>query len=127
LPVDLQTAWELVVSPEGTNLWLGPDRHLVLERGGTYELDDGTAGKVRVFRHGSHLRITRQPGTWRRSSTIQVRVLARGERTTIAFHEEHLPGPAQRAKRRAHYLAALDGLERLAERRQGPEEDCHGT
>ena len=42
---------------------------------------------------------------------MQVRVIPRGEKTVVAFHQEHLPGPAEREQRKAHYLGALDELE----------------
>lgn len=36
------------------------------------------------------------------------------ERTVIAFHQEHLPGPGEREERRRHFVSALDALELLA-------------
>jgi len=65
-----------------------------------------------VVQPGSHLRITRQPPGWSRPSTIQVRVMPAGAKTTLSFHEEHLPGAAERQERRAHFAAALDELQR---------------
>ena len=88
----------------------GGDR---LRRGATYELDDGTAGEMRVHATGSHLRITWEPSDWPRASTVQVRVIASGERTVVAFHQEHLPGATGREARRTHFRLALDGLERM--------------
>jgi uncharacterized protein YndB with AHSA1/START domain len=116
LPVRLEKAWQLVLLPEAVDLWLGPAERIELKPRVKYQLADGTAGEVRVFHPGSHLRITRQPTGWLRSSTIQVRVVPRGERTTVAFHEEHLPDATERERRRAQYHRALDGLEWLVER-----------
>lgn len=48
-----------------------------------------------------------------RASTIQVRVIARGAGTTIAFHQEHLPHLAARETRRQHFQQALDTLETM--------------
>lgn len=109
-----EDAWRLVTSPEGVRAWLGHARGFVLEKGAAYTADGGVAGVVRVARPGSHLRVTRQPPGWPRASTIQVRVIPAGAKTTISFHEEHLPGAAEREERRRHFDAALVELQRLA-------------
>ena len=61
------------------------------------------------------LRITWLPKGrgWPRPSTIQVRVVPKGDKTTVVFHEEHLPGPDEREERRAFFKGALDELERI--------------
>jgi uncharacterized protein YndB with AHSA1/START domain len=115
LAVPAGEAWQLVTSPESQAAWLGPGKPIELVGGAHYQLDDGSSGEVRVVVDGSHVRLTWQPGDWPRPSTIQVRVIARGERSVIAFHQEHMPGPAEREQRRAHFAAALDELERLAQ------------
>lgn len=109
-------AWRLLTSPEGVRAWLGEVRGLRLEKGETYQAAGGATGEVRVISPGSHLRITRRPEGWPRASTIQVRVMpAAGGKTVLSFHEEHLPGAAERQERRAHFEAALDELRRRLE------------
>lgn len=106
-------AWDLVTSPRGVRAWLGATGTLRWQPGATYLLADGTAGRVRVVAPGSHVRLTWEPEGWRRPSVIQVRVIPKDGRATIAFHQEHLPGPRERESRRAHFRAALDALEEL--------------
>ncbi len=108
MPAD--DAWRFLTSPEGVRIWLGDTDDLQWTRGARYRLADGGVGEVRVVAEGSHLRLTWQPGPWPRPSTIQVRVIPKGERAVITFHQEHLPGPAERVERRAHFAAALDGI-----------------
>lgn len=117
LPIPLEAAWETVISPAGLAVWLGePDSPL--RKGAQYRLADGTQGEVRVFKPGSHIRLTWQPEGWTRASTIQVRVIpTSGDRTVIAFHQEHLPDSAAREDRRAHFRAALDALAALFQQR----------
>lgn len=108
-----EDAWRLLTSAEGVRAWLGDVRGLRMEKGETYEAAGGAAGEVRVVKPDSHLRITWRPAEWARASTIQVRVMpAAGGKTVISFHEEHLPGAAEREARRAHFDAALDALQR---------------
>jgi uncharacterized protein YndB with AHSA1/START domain len=114
LPIAIDDAWRLVTSAEGVRAWLGDAPGLAWEKGETYAIPDGAAGEVRVFEPGSHLRMTWQPPGWAKPSTIQVRVLPAGERTTISFHQERLPGAAEREERRRHFEAALDALQRRA-------------
>ncbi|HEX9938106.1 MAG TPA: SRPBCC domain-containing protein [Longimicrobium sp.] len=113
LPVGVADAWRAVTSPQGVRAWLGDGAHVQFEPGSDYALADGSTGTVRVVQPESHLRLTWHPDGWPRPSTIQVRVLPAGERTTIAFHQEHMPDAAARQERRAHFAAAMDALERL--------------
>lgn len=115
LPLDHEDAWNLLLSPRGQAIWLGAGSTVAFERGATFRREDGTTGEVRVVSPLSHLRMTWQPPGWERASTIQVRVLPNGARTTIAFHQEHLPGPAEREERRAFFEAALNHLKSIAE------------
>jgi uncharacterized protein YndB with AHSA1/START domain len=117
-PIRQLQAWELLTSPRGARAWLGHAPDLEFAKNATFRLPDGTTGKVTVYVPGSHLRLTWQPG-WPRASIMQLRVIPSGERTAIAFHQEHLPGPAERDQRRAHFAAALDKLERMVEKELG--------
>lgn len=103
--------WQTVTSPEGVAAWLGEDADVVWEEGRDYALPDGSTGEVRVVRPGSHLRITWHPQGWPRASTIQVRTIEKGPgKTTISFHQEHLPDEEAREARRAHFKEALKRL-----------------
>jgi uncharacterized protein YndB with AHSA1/START domain len=113
LPIEYQAAWRLLTSKQGVAAWLGQASELEFVKGAAYQLTDGTQGEMRVLQHDSHLRMTWHPPGWERASTLQVRVIPKGDRTVVAFHQEHLPGPKEREDRRAHYRAALDELERI--------------
>jgi uncharacterized protein YndB with AHSA1/START domain len=82
-----------------------------LEKGATYTLPDGARGEMRVFEPNHHLRITWQPRGWPRPSTIQIRVIPSGAKTTLAFHQEHLPDAKAREQRRAHFESVFDSIE----------------
>lgn len=113
LSVHHDKAWRLLTSKAGMKLWLNGTPELDFIKGETYELADGSTGEVRVFHPGSHLRMTWQPPDWPRASLIQVRIIPKRDRTVIAFHQEHLPGPEAREDRRAHFTAVMDELESL--------------
>lgn len=110
LPLPPDAAWKLLTAPETMRAWLGGAP--ALEKGATFTTPDGAAGEVRVAQPGSHLRITWQPPGWPRPSTIQVRAVPAGEKTTVSFHQEHLPGADEREERRRHFTAVLDALQK---------------
>ena len=116
IPMDHKTAWHALTSREGARLWLGDIPGFTFARGADFHLANGTAGVIRVYKAESHLRLTWQPPGWERPSVIQVRVLPRGDRTVIAFHQEHLPGPVERDARAKRFNTALEGLTRMAAR-----------
>jgi uncharacterized protein YndB with AHSA1/START domain len=111
--ISLKRAWELITSPAGTAIWLGAGPDMMLSKGAVYELPDGTIGQVRVLDPDSHLRLTWHPPGWPRPSTIQVRVIPKGEKSVISFHQEHLPDSEARQARRAFFKKALDELQEL--------------
>jgi activator of HSP90 ATPase len=113
LPIRYEDAWRVLTSSVGVNIWLGSPSNLDFTDSAKYELSDGTVGEIRVFSPNSHLRITWQPQGWSRASTIQLRVIPKGDKTVVAFHQEHLPGLKERSERREHYKAALENLERI--------------
>lgn len=116
LPIGHEAAWRLVTSPEGVRAWLGGTFDGELVKGAQFRLADGTMGQVTVYAQLSHMRLTWQPPQWQRPSIIQLRVMPHGDRTVIAFHQEQLPGPAEREERRAFFLEAMERLEAMLER-----------
>ena len=108
-----QRAWDMITSDEGLKLWLGDVPGFHLEKGETYQTTEGTAGEVRVVNPGGHLRLTWRPRDWQNASTIQVRVIPRGAKTTISFHQEHLPGAKEREQMRQRWHRVLEQMQIL--------------
>lgn len=102
---------DYVFSNQGLDLWLGPTAGFELEAGQKFKLEDGAIGEVRVYNPNSHIRLTWQPGHYPRPSTIQLRLIDKDGKTTIAFHQEHLPSSKQREERRSHFIHALEEIE----------------
>jgi uncharacterized protein YndB with AHSA1/START domain len=111
-PINLETAWALITSPAGVSTWLG-------EIKAPMNIDDnfmtrtGEHGEIRVYKENSHIRLTWRPDKWSQASTIQVRVIPNNDKTTIAFHQENLPGPKEREERHQHFINALEKLEEI--------------
>ena len=104
--------WEWMLSPAGIKIWLGPTKSFRMEPGEEYQLVDGTIGEIRVFQPGSHWRMTRLPpdGGYQRPSIMQIRILDSDEKSTLAFHEEHLPDQNERSVRKEFYLQVVDKI-----------------
>ena len=112
LPMAREAAWRLLTTPSGVKIWLGEVEGQFVQ-GATYRLADSTTGEVTVFAINSHLRTTWLPPGWQRPSIIQVRVLPHGGHTSVAFHQEWLPGPQEREQRRVWFTDALSQLKKL--------------
>jgi uncharacterized protein YndB with AHSA1/START domain len=108
-----QHAWDALMSNKGVQLWLGDTADLRWKHGARYQTSDGATGEVRVVSPGSHVRLTWQPPDWPRASTIQVRVIPDRDKTTISFHQEHLPDAQTREQMRQHWQSALAAIEPL--------------
>jgi len=107
--------WDVLVSSNGLNIWLGDHATLKLVKGAKYQLKDGTYGEVKVFHPESHLRITRKPldSDYDRPSTIQVRVVDKGEKSVLVFHEENLPNQKERYARKEYYSGVVEQIKSL--------------
>lgn len=108
-PVAAETVWNLLLSAEGQELWLGAP--VTLEPGAPYTLPDGTTGEVRVV-SDRHLRVTWAPPGWAGESTIQLRVLQAASGGTVAFHHDRLANSQERERALAHWLDVLEALSR---------------
>lgn len=107
---DSRDAWEFLTAGEGLSIWMGESSVNALSKGTAYRLADGTEGEVRVF-SDSHLRMSWHPPDWPRPSTLQLRVLSKNaNRSVIAFHQEHLPGSAEREERKQYFKRVLEKL-----------------
>jgi uncharacterized protein YndB with AHSA1/START domain len=111
-----QHAWDTLTSPEGLAIWLGGEVSLV--KGESYQTAEA-AGQVRVVAPGSHVRLTWQPNRWDAPSTIQVRVLPAASGATVSFHQERMPGAAERESMHRRWSAALDRLAALLDEESG--------
>ncbi len=115
IPYPHTRVWDLLVSEEGINTWLGIGKPIEMKKGVKYLLQNGTRGEIRVIMPLSHFRITRHPVdvSYTRASTIQVRVLEKDERTILVFHEEHLPNQKEREKRWTYFHRVMEKITEL--------------
>jgi len=110
--ISMEKAWQLVISKKGLQIWLGDINDFEFGKDTTYKTSGGITGEIRVFKPNSHLRITWFPPSWPRASTIQVRVISAGKKTTISFHQEHLPGANERQERLEFFKNVLNEFEK---------------
>ena len=113
LDVHFDQLWNFIISTEGLQIWLGKVDGFTWAVKASYELPDGTHGEVRVYKPYSHARLTWHPPAYLRASTIQVRVIPKGNRSVLAFHQEHLPDQKAREDRRMFFKKVLDEVEHL--------------
>lgn len=111
LPFSEQEVWHALLSPDGLATWLGGAKQLA--EGTPYLLDNGTAGEVRVYKPGSHIRLTWQPKDWASPSALQIRVIPAANGTTISFHQDRLGSVAERNTMKAHWEEVILRLEKM--------------
>ena len=112
LDVPVEIIWEWMLSASGREIWMGEGPDIQFVAGQDYKLLDGTSGRIKVYQPGSHWRITRNPPdpAYRRPSLVQIRIIGSGDKTTVAFHEEHLPSESERQTRKTFYLDVVDKM-----------------
>jgi uncharacterized protein YndB with AHSA1/START domain len=109
--ISVSEAWQFLISEEGVRLWLGEVDDFRLEKGATFRTVNNETGTVRVVNPQTNIRLTWPPVGWEKPSTIQVRVIPAGAKTTISFHQENLPGPAEREQMRLRWEKVMQQIE----------------
>jgi uncharacterized protein YndB with AHSA1/START domain len=108
--------WHALLS-DALPLWFGTvDEPLELLRGAAYRTREGVTGEIRSAQPGRRVRFTRSvrpdgsEDTGGESTTVQLTVIPAATGATIAFHEERLAGPEERAESIREWKAALDRI-----------------
>jgi uncharacterized protein YndB with AHSA1/START domain len=114
LPVPAEQAWKVLTSEQGLKTWLGTAPHGRLMPGLRYRTRDGVSGEFRTVREYNHLRLTWFLNGWERASTLQVRVMPQGDKSSVNFHQERLSGEMDRERLRRHWREVLERLAELA-------------
>ncbi|MGO0059165.1 SRPBCC family protein [Brevibacillus fluminis] len=118
-PIPADRAWELVTTGEVADMWLGTSGKIMLEPGATFGTDAGVNGQLRIVKPQQQLRLSWQKAQWDKPSTLQIRFLAaKGEKTTISFHQEHLANAAVREEMRMHWEQVAAAIKEKIEREQ---------
>jgi len=108
LPISKEQAWELLISPEGIELWIGEVTSINLSVGETFQSKEGITGELRVVKPFQQLRMRWTAANWERPSTLQIRLLSDKQyQTTISFHQEKLDGPDTREQMKLHWESVL--------------------
>jgi uncharacterized protein YndB with AHSA1/START domain len=114
LPIEAERLWQLLTSPAGLAIWLGTGlQNLELEVGEKYETAEGATGEIRSVYPAEKLRLTWQPADWDNSSTLQLYLLAKDDKTSLRFHHEKLTGLPQRQEMKTHWQGVLSQLQKL--------------
>ncbi|SEB54330.1 SRPBCC domain-containing protein [Paenibacillus sp. GP183] len=108
LPITPEKAWQLILSQEGLQIWLGDLSSLPLQKGEKYRTREGVSGEMRVVKPKEQLRMTLQNENWTRPSTCQIRLIPTSSgKTTISFHQENLNSAAEREEMKLHWEEVL--------------------
>jgi len=116
LPMPVEAAWNLVMDGPGRAIWLGTVDHLELRRGEQYQTLEGPRGEIRSVAIGQRIRLTWHNPELLSPSTLQVYVMASGDKASVRFHQERLSSLEERELMRERWREALDGLSALAGR-----------
>jgi uncharacterized protein YndB with AHSA1/START domain len=118
LPFSEERIWAVLLAPEGLQAWLGGPAEIA--EGTPYTLENGTSGRIGVYKPWSHIRLTWQPEGWAQPSTLQVRVIPAKTGTTLSFHHEQLRGETERTAMKARWERVIERLAAMLQRAAHP-------
>jgi uncharacterized protein YndB with AHSA1/START domain len=109
--VDVKALWKFLFSPQGLEIWLKPLSGFRLEKGFTYETEDGVFGEVRTFKSCQRLRMTWQDSDGERATLVQIQLVKRpGSKCILAFAHEKLSNNRERQQKRAFWQERMGAL-----------------
>ncbi len=105
--------WELLISQEGTALWLGDSEEAItFEEGAEYRTRSGLKGVVKKLKQSEYIRLVWRHPEWSKASILHVRVSKPSEgKTTVIFHHEDLPNRTERDRMGVRWREVLAGIE----------------
>ncbi|MBX2949828.1 MAG: SRPBCC domain-containing protein [Crocinitomicaceae bacterium] len=110
VPYSLEAVWDFLFSAEGLKHWLGTlEEELEIKK--PFNTNEGVEGMIRLLTPYSHVRMSWKKNGWKNTSTVQVRVLNNGEKTTISFHHEKLLNEQQREEVQGYWNEKMTALE----------------
>jgi uncharacterized protein YndB with AHSA1/START domain len=108
-PIDATELWELLVSPEGTDVWLGEGVEIPLVKGQVFSAA-GSTYEIRSLKDGEKLRL-RKSSTGHSATTIQLYVTPKKEKSALLIHHEKLQDQSARNEMKTHWQSVLDKLQ----------------
>lgn len=102
--------WKILISKRGMIVWLGTWKFDKWETGIEFITQEGTRGKIRVFKIFSHIRLTWRRKNWENDSILQIRTISVSGKTTISFHQEKLLSAQQREEMKLYWTQILEKL-----------------
>jgi len=100
---------KFMFSESGLKIWLGElDDDLEINK--SFRTQNGIEGFIRVFVPGSHIRLNWKKKDWENNSTLQLRIIENGKKTTISIHQEKLLDTKQREEMKKYWNEIMGNL-----------------
>lgn len=93
VPFNINEVWDFLFSENGTQLWL-----------------KGADKEFSTFKNLSHIRTKWKLKDWTNEATLQMRLIANKDKTTIAFHIENLRDERQREETKAYWNTVIETI-----------------
>jgi len=93
VPFNLNEVWDFLFSEKGIKIWL-----------------KGADKEFSTFKQHSHLRTKWKLNGWSNEATLQMRVIANKDKTTIAFHIEKLLDEKQREETKIYWDKVIEAI-----------------
>ena len=110
-------AWQSLITQPGLGYWLGHEVGLdfttELKKGTPFKTKEGTVGEIRSFVSGSMVRMRWHASGHKEASTLQIRVLPAGKKTTISIHHDKLENAGQRLEMKKHWMGVIGKIGHL--------------
>ncbi|WP_166243123.1 SRPBCC domain-containing protein [Paenibacillus turpanensis] len=113
-PLRVEEAWELVTTAKGIEIWLGKVDSFPLQIGHSFHTDEGISGDIRVVNQHQNIRMNWKKEGWPRASILQIRTISQDSlKSTISFHQEHLPNLEERDEMKKRWEQVLNSFKAM--------------
>lgn len=110
-----EVLWKILMQTPGRDIWLGASTDFILKKKANYLLTDGREGQIRSIHENKRIRLTWDHESLNETSTLQLTIVNKLEKSTLAFHQEKLSNQGERELMRKHWKQVINRIETIIE------------
>jgi uncharacterized protein YndB with AHSA1/START domain len=110
-PIDQKSAWKILTSKRGIDVWLRPLSQMEIKPKRTFETENGVFGEVRTLKAPHRIRIRWNDTDWEKPSSVMIVIIFRpAKKCVVAIQHEKLTSNRIKTQMREHWKNVLNEL-----------------
>lgn len=101
--LNTEVFWEFLLSEKAISIWVGEINFDDFEIQKSFITKEGIEGKITVFKTNCHIRFKWKPSTWKKESTVELRITNAKGKARLIFHHTRFFKIEQKEELRSYW------------------------